>query len=304
MNHTKFVKGFWQLADPKIWTASVVPFVLGTCVAAGAGFQIHWLHALLAILVIILIEIGKNGVNEYYDYKSGADLYVAPIDRTQFSGGKKVIVEGLLTLPQVGWISFICLFASIILAFPLLIYSDRIIWFGIAGIFLSIAYSMPPFKLCYRGLGEITVGLTFGPIIVVGAYFLQSNRIDTAPILLSIPLAFLIANVLWINEIPDVEADRKAGKMNLVARKGRSKALNGYKLLFISAYLSILLCAILLKNQIYLAALITSLLAFKAVRIARDHVMDTQKLTAANGLTILNYLATGIMLSIASLIRI
>ncbi len=304
MNRMNFVKGFWQLADPKIWTASVVPFILGTCVAAGAGFQIHWLYALLAILVIILVEIGKNGVNEYYDYKSGADLYVAPIDRTQFSGGKKVIVDGLLTLRQVGWISFICLLSAGIFALPLPIYNPRIIWFGIAGMFLSVVYSMPPLQLSYRGLGEITVGLTFGPIIVVGAYFLQTKRIDVAPILLSIPLAFLIANVLWINEIPDVEADRRAGKLNLVARRGRPKALNGYRLLYVLAYLSVIGCAILLKNPIYISALITSLLAFKAVRIAREHVMDTQKLTAANGLTILNYLATGIILSIASLIRI
>lgn len=304
MSGTNFGKGFWQLADPKIWTASMVPFILGTCVAAGAGFQIHRLYALLAILVIILVEIGKNGVNEYYDYKSGADLYVAAIDRTQFSGGKKVIVDGLLTLRQVGWISFICLSAAVVFALPLVIHSPQIIWFGIAGIFLSIAYTMPPLQLSYRGLGEIAVGLTFGPIIVTGAYFLQTKRIDVAPILLSIPLAFLIANVLWINEIPDVEADRKAGKMNLVARRGRSKAFYGYRLLFILAYASVITCAILLKNPIYISSIITSLFAFKAVRIARDHVMDTQKLTAANGLTILNYLATGIMLSIASLIRI
>ncbi|HEY7162235.1 MAG TPA: prenyltransferase, partial [Acidobacteriota bacterium] len=201
-------------------------------------------------------------------------------------------------------ISFFCLFTSILLAVPILIYSDRILWFGIAGIFLSIAYSMPPLQLSYRGLGEITVGLTFGPIIVTGAYFLQANRIDAAPILLSIPLAFLIANVLWINEIPDVEADRKARKMNLVARRGRNEAIYGYRVLFILAYLSVILCAIILKNPIYLAAMITSLIAIKAIHNARANAMNTQKLTSANGLTILIYLATGIILSIVSLIHI
>lgn len=304
MSDLNLARGFWQLADPKIWTASMVPFVLGTCIAAGSGFRIKWWYAFLAILVIILVEVGKNGVNEYYDYKSGADLNVKPIDRTQFSGGKKVIVDGLLTIKEVGWISFFCLIASIVLSFPILIYSDRILWFGIAGIFLSIAYSMPPLQLSYRGFGEIAVGLTFGPIIVTGAYFLQANRIDVAPILLSIPLAFLIANVLWINEIPDVEADRKAGKMNLVARRGRSEAIYGYRVLFILAYLSIIMCTILLRKPIYLAAMITSVFAFKAIRNARANVMNTQKLISANGLTILIYLATGIVLSIASLIHI
>lgn len=282
----------------------MVPFLLGTCIAAGSGFQIHWRYTLLAILVIILVEIGKNGVNEYYDYKSGADLYVAPTDRTQFSGGKKVIVDGVFTLRQVGWISVFCLFAAIVFGLPILVYSHQIIWFGIAGLGLSIAYSMPPFQLSYRGFGEITVGVTFGPIIVIGAYFLQAKRIDFAPILLSIPLAFLIANVLWINEIPDVEADRKAGKMNLVAKCGRSEAFDGYRVLFILAYLSVIACAILLRNPIYLTAMITLLIALRAVRIARENMLNTQKLVAANGLTILNYLATGIILSIASLIRI
>jgi 1,4-dihydroxy-2-naphthoate octaprenyltransferase len=282
----------------------MIPFVLGTCAAAGSGFQVQWQYAGLAIFVIILVEIGKNGVNEYYDYKSGADLFVASADRTQFSGGKKVIVDGLLTLNQVGWISIICLFASVIFAIPLLKYNPQIIWFGIAGIILSIAYSIPPFQLSYRGFGEITVGLTFGPIIVNGAYFLQANRIDVAPILLSIPLAFLIANVLWINEIPDIEADRKAGKMNQVARRGRIEALHGYTLLFIFAYLSVIACAIVLRNFIFLTGIVTAVIAHKSVRIARANILDTQKLISANGLTILNYLMTGIILSVAALIQI
>ena len=301
---SKLWKGFWQLADPKIWTASIVPFVLGSTVAVSSGYHIHWKYTLLAILVIILVEIGKNGVNEYFDFKSGADLYVSTENRTQFSGGKKVIVDGLLSLRQVAWISFLFLIAAALFAVPLLKYNDQIIWFGIAGIFLSVAYSMPPLQLSYRGLGEIVVGLTFGPIVVNGAYFLQAKQIDIAPILLSIPLGFLIANVLWINEIPDIEADRKAGKMNLVARRGRAEALHGYGLLFILAYIAVIACAILLRNPIYATAIITSVFALKAFRIAKENVTDTQKLVAANGLTILNYLATGIILSIASLIRI
>jgi 1,4-dihydroxy-2-naphthoate polyprenyltransferase len=301
---TNFNKGFWQLADPKIWTASMVPFILGTCIAAGAAFEIQWRYAVLAIVVIILVEIGKNGVNEYYDYKSGADLYVSADDRTQFSGGKKVIVDGVLTLNQVGWISIFCLFIALIFAIPILIHNPPIMWFGIVGFFLSIAYSMPPLKLSYRGLGEITVALTFGPIIVTGAYFLQAKRIDVAPVLLSIPLAFLITNVLWINEVPDIEADRKAGKMNLVATRGRAKVVQGYTLLFLLAYVSIIVCAIVLRKPIYAISIVTSVIALKAVRIARTNIMETHKLIAANGLTILNYLATGMILSIASLIRI
>jgi 1,4-dihydroxy-2-naphthoate polyprenyltransferase len=300
MNST-FWKGFWQLADPKIWTASIVPFILGTSIAVSSGFQIHWEYTLLAILVIILVEIGKNGVNEYFDFKSGADLYVTAENRTQFSGGKKVIVDRLLSLQQVRWISILCLLGAVVCSIPILVYSQGILWFGLAGIFLSIAYSMPPLQLCYRGLGEITVGLTFGPIIVAGAYFLQAKRIDVEPIILSIPLAFLISNVLWINEIPDVEADRQAGKMNLVARRGRDKAIDGYIFIFALAYVAVIICAIVLKQPFLLAALLTSLLAIKAVKVAKKNIHNTSKLISANALTIVIYLTTGVLMAITVL---
>src|SRR3990172_11225228 len=90
---TSLWKGFWQLADPKIWTASLVPFALGQSIAYANGYFLRWDLLIIAVCVVILMEIAKNGLNEYFDYKSGADLFVQPSDRTPFSGGKKVIVD-------------------------------------------------------------------------------------------------------------------------------------------------------------------------------------------------------------------
>jgi len=115
-----FWKGLMQLGDPKIWTASLSPFFLGTSVAVSHGYPMQWLLLVEALTVIILIEVGKNGANEYSDYRSGADQFVAPADRTPFSGGKKVIIDNVLKLSEVGW--------------------------------------------SYRGLGELAVGFTFGPV--------------------------------------------------------------------------------------------------------------------------------------------
>lgn len=293
-------RGFWQLSDPKIWVASLVPFVLGNCIAIARRFEIQWQLLFTCLVILILVEIGKNGLNEYVDYKSGADLYVQPKDRTPYSGGKKVIVQHVLSLSEVGWISTVCFAATLLLALPILIMRPDLLPWGAAGIFFAIAYSVPPVKLSYRGLGELAVGFTFGPLIMNGAYYMQTRAIHLEPLLLSIPLGFLIANVLWINEVPDVEADQRAQKWNLVARAGRKRALVGYITLFVLALCSIVLAAIWLQHFWYLLALLAFVKVPTAIRVARDYRFNSQKLQHSNALTIQTYLLTGALLSVAA----
>ena len=296
----RILEGLLKLADPKIWTASLVPFALGNSLAIAADYKFHWIAFLLSLIVIVCIEISKNGFNEYFDYKSGADLYVTSENKTPFSGGKRVIVDGLLSLSEVAWISLIFLALAILHSIPILLFRPELAWFGILGLFLSIAYSVPPLKLSYRGLGELAVGFVFGPIIVNGAYFIRSGKMDLAPMLLSLPLGFMIAAVLWINEIPDVEADRKAHKWNLVARLGRQKAIPGYVLLFLCAYICIGVSTIVLRNPWLILSFITLILTVKAYQYLWRYVWDTKHLMKANALTIQTYLLTGLLLSICS----
>jgi 1,4-dihydroxy-2-naphthoate octaprenyltransferase len=296
----RFLKGLLQLGDPKIWTASLVPFTLGTCLAAAHHYEINIFLLLLSLVVLILIEIGKNGLNEYYDYKSGADLFVAPADRSPFSGGKKVIVDRLLTLQEVGWISVVCILLAFLIAVPLIRVRPAILFFGAIGTFFAVAYSVPPFQLGYRGLGELAVGFTFGPVVVNGAYYLQAGILHREPLLLSIPLGLLITNVLWINEVPDVEADRRAEKWNLVARRGRKQALRGYVALFAMAFFAIVVISLILRHPAYLIAFAAAIPVLPAVRCASQNLLNTQKLMRANALTIQIYLLTGVLLSIAA----
>lgn len=298
-HRNRFWKGLLQLADPKIWTASLVPFALGISIASAHGHPLNWFLLLLSVMILILVEISKNGMNEYYDYQSGADPFVAPEDRTPFSGGKKVIVDGILTLKEVAWISILSILLACLSAIPLIYYRPALLIFGFIGTFFAIAYSVPPLQLSYRSLGEVAVGLTFGPVIVNGVYFLQTARIDIEPILLSIPLGFLIANVLWINEIPDVEADRRAQKWNLVARLGRERSFGGYVLLFALAFASIVAASIILRKPFYLLGLGSLFIVPGTIRHARQHLLDSQKLIRANERTILIYLLTGVLLSIS-----
>ncbi len=302
VDNARIARGVWNLADPKIWTASLVPFLLGTAIAYSHGYPVLWDLLIAAVLALVLIEVGKNGINEYFDYKSGADLYVTPENRTPFSGGKKVIIDGFLTLREVGVLSIICFVAAVIVAIPIVRENPGILMFGIPGAFLAIAYSIPPFHLSYRGLGELAVGFTFGPLIVNGAYFLQTNTFDVEPMMLSIPLGLLIANVLWINEVPDVEADRRAQKWNLVARLGRERALPGFILLFGLAFLWIAVTSFVLHRYAYLWALFCALLVPGTARCAKKNILNSQELMPANGRTILIYVLTGLMLTASAIL--
>lgn len=299
--HSSVARGIWNLSDPKIWTASFVPFLTGTAMAYSHGYEVRWSLFIIAMIVLVFLEVSKNGFNEYFDYLSGADRNVTPENRTPFSGGKKVIVDGLLTTRQVFVLSVFCLVAAIVAAIPVLYANTGVILFAIPGLFLAIAYSVPPFRLSYRGLGEITVGFTFGPIIMNGAYFLQTNSIHAEPLLYSVSLGLLIANVLWINEVPDVEADRKAKKWNLVARLGRERALPGFVLLFIAAFAWIAFSSVVLGRYAYLAALLCALLVPGTVRCAQNNILDSQKLMPANSRTILIYLLTGLTLAASAI---
>ena len=99
----------------------------------------------------------------------------------------------------------------------------ELLWIGIAGVFLSIFYTAPPFKLVHRGLGEICVALGFGPIMVLGTYFVIAQRFTFEAFYASLPVALLIMLVLYVNQIPDKPADEKAGKNTIVVRLSQGR---------------------------------------------------------------------------------
>ena len=296
-------KGFWQIADPKIWIASTIPMLVGGSMAYTyqGYFSITWF--LLGAIAIYLLETGKNAINEYIDYLSGVDRYVTPEKRTPFSGGKKTIIDGKLTLQEnlaIGIITVIlgCLIGVYIIA----VREFNILWFGLAGVFFALFYSLPPFQFAYRGLGELVVGFTFGPLITTGAFLLQTHTISTEVVLASLPLGFIIANVLWINQYPDYEADLKGGKMNGVVRLGKEKGINVYALLFGLAYLSIIILVIASGNLFWSLSFVTIPIAFRAVLVARRHYNDIPRLIESNAKTIQIYQLTGLTMIAASLL--
>lgn len=295
--------GFWQIADPKIWIASTIPMAVGGAVAYAHLGSFSWTWFLIGAAAIYLLEIGKNAVNEYVDYLSGVDRFVSADKRTPFSGGKKTIIDGKLSLNENLIIGIITVgFGSLLGFYVVLVRDFNVFWFGLAGVFFALFYSLPPFKFAYRGVGEVVVGFTFGPLITTGTYLVQTHTIALEVVLASIPLGFIIANVLWINQYPDYEADLKGGKMNGVVRLGKEKAVNVYALLFGMAYFSLLILSIFSLNLLWLLPLISMPLALRAVVVARKHFNDIPKLIEANAKTIQIYQLTGLTMVAAALI--
>jgi 1,4-dihydroxy-2-naphthoate polyprenyltransferase len=231
--------GIWRVADPKITLASVASMTLGAGAAAWQG-TISWVWLALTVVGIFCIEAAKNASGEIFDWDSGADQGLRNDERTPFSGGKRVLVDGLMSRRQCALmaLAFYALGISAGLAIVLL-REPRVLWFGVAGVALAFFYHAPPFSLSYRGLGEAAVALAYGPIIACGTYLVQLHTVSLEIVLLSVPLGLAIMAFLWINEFPDARADAAAGKRTLVVRLGRPRAARMFALLVGFTYLGI-----------------------------------------------------------------
>ncbi len=234
----RLLAGIWRLVDPKIALASVIPFLAGVALALAQRPTIDWALAIAAFAAIFLVEVGKNAVNDLYDFRSGADTAVRPEERSPFSGGKRVLVDRLVTerdLVVIAWIAF-----GLAGAIGLEVASRSrlsLLLLGAAAAAISILYAAPPVKLASRGMGELAVFGVYGPGIVLGTLLLLRANVTAEAVLVSLSLGFLIANVLILNEVPDERADRLADKRTLVVRLGRARTPALVAAMFLAAFL-------------------------------------------------------------------
>jgi 1,4-dihydroxy-2-naphthoate octaprenyltransferase len=294
--HVKIILWVTALRAP-FFTASIIPVILGTAVAYYNTGLFNMTFFMLTLIGVISLQAAGNLLNDYFDFKSGADIINK--DRTPFSGGSGVLVDSLLTPKTIFFASLSFLFAGLFIgAYLAFNIGLEVIILGIIGALLGIIYTAPPFKLVYRGLGELVVALAFGPLVVVGAYIVQTETISTAPIVASIPIAILISSVLYINEFPDYKADKAADKNQLVVILGPKDAIWIYKSLIISAYLSIVFGVILgLMPPLTLLGILTFPMAKRAIGLLHENYSEVQKLLPANALTVKIHFQTGALLS-------
>ncbi|MCL6581067.1 MAG: 1,4-dihydroxy-2-naphthoate octaprenyltransferase [Firmicutes bacterium] len=278
-------------------TASVVPVVLGVAVAVFETGLFDFGLFLLTLVGAIFAHAGANMANDYYDTLSGNDginRYRSP-----FNGGAGLIQAGLLTPCQVH-AAALGAFAVALAIGVYLTYQKGpgVLALALAGGLAAYLYSAGPVRLAYRGVGELAVGASFGPLLVIGAYLVQTGTVSLAAVLASLPVGLLIAAVLYINQFPDYEADKAVGKRHWVVRLGTERALPVLAGLVFGAHLAVV-GAVVTGHAPWpvLGALLTVPMSIKALRIARAHHASPVELRPANALVIGLHLMAGLLLA-------
>ena len=233
---SKIGTGVWRLADPKISITSIASMTIGASIVALES-NIDWGWLCVTGMALFCMEVAKNASGDVYDYDSGTDLAVAEEDRTNFSGGKRVIVDDLLSRRQTWIVALIFGLMGLILgAFIVFLREPMVFGIGVVGLFLGWSYHGPPLQLAYRGLGELDVILVYGPLIALCTYLIQAHQFSMDVLLLSLPLGIYIMAFLWVNEFPDFDADTSAGKRNLVVKLGRFRASRLLPLIYLCGF--------------------------------------------------------------------
>jgi len=286
------------------FTAAILPVLLGTAAAYWERVEIHLSYFLLALVGAVALHGGTNVLNDYFDYRSGNDLLYREQKNPPFDGGSPFLIQGILRPEAVHRVGILLL--GVGAAIGLLLAYQRgwpILILGLLGVFSSYFYVEPRLNLAGRGLGEFAVGLCFGPLSVCGAYFVQTRRFAVSPLVASLPLGLLIANVLFLNQFPDLEADRDVGKTHWVVRLGREKAFRVFLFSSLSVYLLIAWgTAVGLLPSLSLLALLTLPLSLRVLALVKRYYSDSPRLRPAQALTILNHLLTGLLLCLAYLL--
>ena len=294
--------GFWRLADPKITLASMSSILLGAAAAVHSGTQ-AWGWLAIVVLGIFGLEWAKNASGEIYDFASGADQAVAESDRSPFSGGKRVLVDGLLTVRETRNIAIagyaLCIGAGLIIV---LMREPLVLWLGLAGVALAFFYHAPPFKLSYRGWGEGAVLVAYGPLICVGTYLVMTRTLPTWVVWLGLPLGVLIASFLWINEFPDYRADASAGKRTMVVQLGRVAAARVFAGLLSAAFALLLVSLAFGVPPGVLGGLIAVVPAIGAANTLLASPEDTRRIVPAQVKTLVAFVTYALGASIGLIV--
>ncbi|WP_051323961.1 1,4-dihydroxy-2-naphthoate polyprenyltransferase [Candidatus Solirubrobacter pratensis] len=217
-------------ARPRTLPAAVAPVLVGTALAGTLGtFKI--LTFIATLLGALLIQIGANLSNDYSDARRGADTE----DRL---GPVRVTAGGLVPPKQVLIATYVAFGLAVLVGVYLVVTAGwQLLLVGAASILAGVLYTGGPRPYGYEGLGEVFVFLFFGVVAVTGTYFAQREELTWESFVLAVPVGLLAVAILMVNNVRDLETDRRAGKKTLAVRLGRARARTGYGIVVYVAFL-------------------------------------------------------------------
>lgn len=206
-----------EAARPRTLPAAVAPVLVGAALA-GADGAFSAGAAGLCLAFALLVQIGTNFANDYYDFVRGADTGARV-------GPRRAVAAGLVMPATMKGVMVATFAAAFLAGLGLIAWGGPwLLAVGVASIACGIAYTGGPWPLAYHGLGDVFVFVFFGLVAVGGTYFVQAQRVTVDAVLAGVPIGLLAANILVVNNYRDVESDAQAGKRTLVVKLGRRAA--------------------------------------------------------------------------------
>jgi 1,4-dihydroxy-2-naphthoate octaprenyltransferase len=211
------IKIWIDASRPKTLPAAMAPVIMGAALAIG-DHKFHFLSALVALICALLIQIGTNFANDYYDFIKGADNH-------KRTGPVRATAAGLVA-PQTMRKAFILIFSITFLLGLYLVWRGGwpILLIGILSIISGILYTGGPYPLGYNGLGDLFVLIFFGPVAVGGTYYVQALEIHSHVLWIGLAPGLISTAILTVNNLRDYQTDLEAGKRTLAVRLGESFA--------------------------------------------------------------------------------
>lgn len=279
-----------ELRAPYI-TVTVFPVILGALLARNEGF-FSWSLFGWTMAAAILLHLGINVINDYYDHKNGTDEnnkeFITP-----FAGGSRIIPNKLLTPLEVRNEAIVLFVLSGAIGMYLFTQVGiGVLALGLFGLVTGVLYSSLNNNFF---IGEAMVGLNFGVLMSVGSYFVQTTSFSWDVVWISLPLGILTSLILWVNEFPDIKADEKAGKKTLVVRMGRKAAAKVYGISMVFTYGYIVFLSQWKSVPWLLLAALTAPLAIIATMKVLKFYDEPKKMFAAYPSTIILHVAIGLV---------
>jgi 1,4-dihydroxy-2-naphthoate octaprenyltransferase len=237
----------------------------------------------LVMLGVVFNHVALNMADDYFDYKHAVDK-LKPEEKNPYSGGSGMLSSGLIKPPAMFRAVTLCFFVTITVGLFLTVARGLpILLFGLFGVFCSVFYTAPPISFSHYGLGELGQLVNFGTTIGLGSYFVQTQSISLEAFVATLPMGIMLFSMIVINEIPDYQEDRMAGKLTLVARYGKRSGIKLYVASWVCTYAVIILGALLgVMPLLTLIALVSAPLAFQSIRILRRNFENPVALAPAN----------------------
>jgi len=295
-------KAITMLLRLPFMTVTIGAVLLGTAFATWSTGRFHLGFFILALLGACFFHIATNVANDYFDFKSGNDA--ANLSGTApFSGGSRMLVEGFVSPREALSVSILFAAAGSIIGLYLNHISpgNVILIIGILALLFIYGYNGFPFRLVNKGLGEIAIFLSWGPLIVLGAYYVQAGSFQSYwPLVASVPSGIMTTLVLLINEFADHEADRSVGRKTWVILFGFSKSLFIYLFLALTGYVIVGIGVFFGGWPLWSLLVVISLpLPFKAFQAARKNLEHWGDFLAAVKATILMNFVFLVILSVS-----